>query len=55
MILVGRAGCEIATCAGSVAGTVWAADGKGRWPTSSGARVAATLSPRPACSAAGDD
>jgi len=50
-----RARCGNAACADSVAGTVWAADGTGRWPTSSAARAAETLSPRPTCSAAGDD
>lgn len=54
-IPVSRAGCGNATCAGSAAGTVWAADETGRWLTSSEALAAETLSPRPTCSAAGDD
>lgn len=53
VIPAGKAESEIATCAGSAAGTIWAADGTRRLLTGSAARAAATLSPRLTCCAAG--
>lgn len=52
MILAGTAGFGIAACVDSVAGTIWVADGIGRWLTSSVALVGATLLPRLTCSVA---